>query len=197
MRVTILFTDIRNFTTISERLEPYEVVEMLNHYLSEVCEKILDQGGTIDKFIGDAVMAIFGAPVPKEDQALRAVRASLDLVEVADSMRLWLKQRFPGRGLPEFRIGVGIHTGSAVVGSIGSKKRMEYTAIGDAVNIASRLESLSKKVGWTIVSSMDTLEAAGETVRAGAEEMVQVKGKNKSIRVCEILEIMSPEKEEQ
>jgi class 3 adenylate cyclase len=186
-RVTVLFSDIRNFTTISERLAPGQVVEMLNRYLTWACEPILAAGGTVDKFVGDAIMAVFGAPAAHPDHARRAVAAALGLAAAASEFHDWLAQRFPGLGLPEFKIGVGLHTGEAVVGNIGSPKRLEYTAIGDTVNTASRLEGLSKELGWTIVASRATLEAVGAGVGVGESRTVQVKGRREPVEVCEIL----------
>jgi adenylate cyclase len=188
-RVTVLFSDIRNFTTISERLAPGQVVEMLNRYFTGACEPILAAGGTVDKFVGDAIMAVFGAPAAHPDHARRAVEAALGVTAAAREFRDWLAQRFIGMELPEFRIGVGLHTGDAVVGNIGSPKRLEYTAIGDTVNTASRLEGLSKDLGWTIVASLATLEAAGPGVTVGNRCTVTVKGRREPVAVCEILEL--------
>jgi len=185
-RVTVLFSDIRNFTTISESLEAHEVVEMLNTYLSRACEPILAQGGTVDKFIGDAVMAIFGAPVPSADHARRALQAALGLARQAREFRSWMEERFGDRGLPEFAVGIGIHTGEAVVGNIGSPRRLEYTAIGDTVNTASRLESLTKELGWTIVASHSTIKSAAG-VLTGRQETRPVKGRREPLQVFEVL----------
>uniref|UniRef100_A0A7C3V1E1 Adenylate/guanylate cyclase domain-containing protein n=1 Tax=Desulfobacca acetoxidans TaxID=60893 RepID=A0A7C3V1E1_9BACT len=196
-RVTVLFSDIRNFTTISESLTPGEVVEMLNRYFTRACEPILAVGGTVDKFVGDAIMAVFGAPATHPDHARRAIAAALDLVAAAREFQGWLGQRFPGLALPQFKIGVGLHTGEAVVGNIGSPKRLEYTAIGDTVNTASRLEGLSKELGWTIVASRATLIAAHPGVVVGDSRTVLVKGRREPVEVCEILglEATGPEKQ--
>jgi adenylate cyclase len=115
--VTVLFSDIRNFTTISEKLSAHEVVEMLNAYFSLVCEPILQRGGMVNKYIGDAVMAVFGAPKFYADHPRRALAAAVDMVEVGKAFRTWMNARFPDRGLPDFAIGVGLHTGSCVVGT--------------------------------------------------------------------------------
>lgn len=188
--VTVLFADIRNFTTISERLSASEVVEMLNAYLERACEPILRAGGTVDKFIGDSIMAIFGSPVPHPDHARRAVRAALDMVEAAGAFkRDFMEKQFGGRDLPDFRIGVGLHTGPAVIGNIGSQKRIEFTAIGDTVNVASRLEGLTKVLGWQIVASAETLTAAGPGVVVGGRQGAQVKGRLGEVQVVEILNL--------
>lgn len=184
--VTVLFADIRNFTPMSETLSPHEVVEMLNNYFSRVCEPILEQGGTVDKFIGDAVMAVFGSPAPHPDHARRAVRAALAMAGKAQEFRTWMAQRFPGRGLLDFHIGIGLHTGEAVVGNIGSPKRFEFTAIGDTVNTASRLEGVTKELGWIIVASAATITAAGPGVVTGGRKELQVKGRQEPVAVLEV-----------
>ena len=193
IQVTILFSDIRNFTTISERLNPHQVVEMLNAYFSRVCEPIWQEGGTVDKFIGDAVMAVFGSPVPYKDHAQRALRAALGIAETAREFRSWMHERFVGVNLPEFAIGIGVHTGEAVIGSVGSPRRMEFTAIGDTVNTASRLESLSKEFGWTMVASRATIDAAGPGVSIGKGEKISVKGREGYVEVFEVIGL-KPEK---
>lgn len=185
--VTVLFSDIRNFTTISEKLNAHEVVEMLNAYFSKVCEPILNRGGMVNKYIGDAVMAVFGAPKSYPDHARRAVAAALDMVKEGKEFRLWMEQRFPDRGLPVFAIGVGLHTGSCVVGDIGSERRTEFTAIGDTVNAASRLEGVTKELGVWLVASAATLKEAGEGITTGKTETVTVKGRAEPIEVIEVL----------
>lgn len=186
-QVTVLFSDIRNFTTISERLSPHQVVEMLNAYLSRACESIQNQGGTVDKFIGDAIMAVFGSPIPYKDHAQRALRAALSIRETANEFRSWMHEHFVNVALPEFEIGIGVHTGEAVIGNIGSPKRMEFTAIGDVVNTASRLEGLNKEFGWTIVASSATIHAAGPEVLTGRREKVVLKGREGEIEAFEVI----------
>jgi adenylate cyclase len=186
LTVTVLFADIRHFTSMSESLTPHEVVEMLNNYFSRVCEPILAQGGTVDKFIGDAVMAVFGSPAPHGDHARRALRAALAMAERAQEFDAWLAQRFVNRGLPDFHIGIGVHTGEAVVGNIGSPQRFEFTAIGDTVNTASRLEGLTKELGWDIVASSETIAAAGPGVATGRSKELKVKGRQEAVVVYEV-----------
>jgi adenylate cyclase len=187
LSVTTLFTDIRNFTTTSEKLNAREVVEMLNAFFSRICEPILREGGTVDKFIGDSIMAIFGSPVPYQDHARRALRAALAIQGEVEEFRSWMHQHFAGMDLPEFAIGVGIHTGEAVIGNIGSPKRMEFTAIGDAVNLSSRLEGLTKQLGWVIVASSATIDAAGPGVITGRREKVLVKGREGYVEILEVI----------
>lgn len=187
MVVTVLFSDIRSFTTISEKLSAHEVVEMLNTYFGKVCEPILNERGNVNKYIGDAVMAMFGSPVPYPDHARRAVKAALGMLKATDEFRGWMEQRFPDRGLPRFDIGIGLHTGTVISGDIGTDKRREYTIIGDTVNAASRLEGMTKELGWRIVASRVTLEAAGEGVICGEGSSIHVKGRSAEIDVVEIL----------
>ncbi len=187
LTVTVLFSDIRNFTTISEKLSAHEVVAMLNEYFTRVCRPIQAEGGMVNKFIGDAVMGVFGSPVAYPDHARRSIRAALGMAREAEGFRQWMAERYADRGLPEFAIGVGMHSGEAVIGDIGTPKRREFTAIGDTVNAASRLESATKDLKCVIVASETTVRAAGEGVRTGKIEEIRVKGKSEPIRVHEIL----------
>lgn len=187
LEVTVLFSDIRNFTTISEKLDAEEVVEMLNAYFGLSCEPILEQGGMVNKFIGDAVMAVFGSPVHYPDHARRALLAAQGMAREAAGFKDWMKQRFPDRGLPEFGIGIGVHTGLAVMGDIGSIKRREFTAIGDTVNAASRLEGVTKDLGCVVAASAAAIKAGGEGIRTGRRQVIQVKGKAEPIEVFEVL----------
>jgi adenylate cyclase len=187
VELTILFLDIRNFTAMSEKLSSREVFEMLNAWLPRACAPVLAHGGNVDKFIGDAVMAVFGSPVHQPDHARQAIVAAREIAAAAETFRKWLAARFPERGLPLFAIGIGIHSGRAVVGNLGTERRVEFTAIGDAVNLASRLESSTKELGWHIVASSDTLAAAGDSIATGARATISVKGKAMPIEVVEIL----------
>jgi len=187
--MTVLFSDIRNFTTISERLNAKEVVEMLNTYFERACKPLLAEGGSIDKFIGDAIMVEFGSPLPLPDHALRAARAAIALRAVAEDFTGWMVQRFPGRNLPAFAVGIGLHSGEAVIGNIGSPTRMEFTAIGDTVNLASRLEGMTKEMGCAILASEATIVEAGKAVVCGRSEVIKVKGREEAVRVFEVLEL--------
>jgi len=181
--ITILFSDIRNFTPMCEELEPEEVVEMLNAYFAMVCPHILENRGRVDKFIGDAIMAVFGAPVHSDDHARQALKAALGMSRDCDRFRLWLKQRFGDRDLPEFDIGIGVHTGLAVVGNIGFDKVTEYAVIGDAVNTASRLEGLTKQMKTRILISRQTAIAAGMGRQEGTGMHLNVKGRAEAVEV--------------
>ncbi|MDQ5882119.1 MAG: adenylate cyclase, partial [Pseudomonadota bacterium] len=177
----------------SERLNAKEVVEMLNTYFERACAPMLAEGGSIDKFIGDAIMVEFGSPLPVKDHALRAARAAVALAAVAEEFAGWMQLRFPDRGLPKFAIGIGLHSGEAVIGNIGSPARMEFTAIGDTVNLASRLEGMTKPLGCTILASEATVAEAGEAIVCGRSEVIQVKGREASVKVFEILEVIGGE----
>ena len=185
--VTVLFSDIRGFTTLSEKLSAHEVVEMLNAYFTRVCEPILEQGGTLDKYIGDAVMAVFGSTVSYPDHARRGLKAALGMQKEAEGFKEWMLQRFPDRGLAEFKIGVGLYTGQALVGNIGAPKRLEFATIGDTVNAASRLEGVTKDMKVVVAAAESTVKAAGEGVRTGKVETLTVKGRGEPIRVYEIV----------
>ena len=191
LTVTVLFSDIRGFTTLSEKLSAHEVVEMLNAYFTRACEPILAQGGTVDKYIGDAVMAVFGSPVQYPDHARRAMLAAVGMAKEAQAFKQWMHERFPDRGLAEFGIGIGLHTGEAVIGDIGTPKRKEFTAIGDTVNTASRLESATKELKVVIAASEATVRAAGEGVQTGKSERITVKGRTEPILVYEVLGVDS------
>ena len=183
LMVTILFSDIRSFTSISETMTAHELVKLLNEYFTEMVTVVMEEGGVVDKYIGDAIMAVFGAPVPKPDDARRAVRAAV-------RMRLALvalNARLVARGDSPLKTGVGLHTGEVVAGNIGSEKRMEYTVIGDAVNLASRLESSTKELGTDILISDDTHALIGDEFETRAVREITVKGRAKPVLVYEVL----------
>jgi adenylate cyclase len=160
--ITILFSDIRGFTSLSETRSPEQVVHLLNRYFTRQVEVIFRHGGTLDKFIGDAVMAFWNAPTPSPGHAPSAVAAALDMVLALDAFKRELAAG--DEGLGDFDIGIGLHTGPAVVGLLGSDTRMEYTAIGDAVNLASRIEGATKGVARVLVSGA-TREACRDSGR--------------------------------
>lgn len=173
LTVTILFSDIRSFTTISERMNAQELVGLLNEYFTDMVAIILDEGGVVDKYIGDAIMAVFGAPVPKADDAERAVRAAVRMRGALKS----LNERLVARGVPALKTGIGIHTGEVVAGNIGSEARMEYTVIGDAVNLASRLESSTKELGVDVLISEDTQTLVKGSFLTRTVREITVKGR--------------------
>jgi len=191
-QLTVLFVDIRGFTSLSEALSPEEVIELLNAYFQAVCPPIRAAGGRIDKFIGDAVMAVFNAPTPVPEHALAGCQAALGLAEAALRFRAWVDKRFPGRGLPPFDVGVGVHTGAAVVGNIGFDGVREYAVIGDTVNTASRLEGLTKELGARVLISEATRTAAGPRVRTSERHEVQVRGRRQTVAVFGLLGVDAP-----
>jgi adenylate cyclase len=185
---TVLFSDIRGFTAMAERIPPEEVVRRLNEYLALMIDIVFQHEGTLDKFIGDAVMAVFGAPMSFGDDEARAVRTAVAMQETAAELGL----RWQKAGLPAFKIGVGIHTGEVVVGTIGSERRMEYSAIGDTVNVASRMESLNKEHGTTILISGATHAKVASLVRSRFVDRVAVRGREQTIEIYEVLGLVEP-----
>lgn len=176
---TILFSDIRGFTALSETMPPEKVVALLNEYHGRMVESVFRHGGTLDKFIGDGLMAYFGAPVADPEHPRNAVACALDMLaelKALNEVRL-------GRGEAVLRVGVGVHTGPVVVGDIGSpRRRLEYTAIGDAVNLASRIEGLTKERGEPILVSEAARERAGDAFAWVEVEPAEVKGKSAPVR---------------
>ena len=182
---SVLFCDIRGFTTFSETMMPKELVQMLREYFSLMVDAVFSQQGTVDKFIGDCIMAIFGAPTPQADHAERAARTALamrDAVEAFNETRLQ-------DGLEPIQIGVGINTGNVVVGNIGSEQRLEYTAIGDAVNLASRLEGINKQYGTCIIISESSALQLSDAVILRELDEVRVKGKREPVKIYEVMGI--------
>ena len=160
---TVLFCDIRGFTSMSERLPVTEVAELLSRYLREACRPILSEGGRIMKIMGDGVMAVFGQDAPEDipAHAAAALRAGMGIVELAQTFRQWVASRFDFHGLPPFDVGVGIHTGEVMLFQLSVGGAGDLTAVGDTVNVASRLEQKTKELGWPIVVSKATLDHAG------------------------------------
>ena len=178
---TILFSDIRSFTSISETLSAEDLVISLNTYFNVMVTIIIENNGIIDKFIGDAIMAVFGAPVVHEDDSLNAVITGLKMIESLKGFNK--KQSAAGR--PPFKIGVGLNTGEVVVGNIGSTQKLDYTCIGDAVNLASRLEGLTKLYGIPLIISEYTYQESKNEVMAREIDSVRVKGKIKPVKIFE------------
>jgi adenylate cyclase len=182
--ISILFSDIRGFTSISEGLTPPELVRLLNEYLNPMTRIVLEEKGTLDKFIGDAVMAIFNAPLDLHNHPEAACRAALRMIgELAA-----LNEGFSSRGMNRIDIGIGINTGLAVVGNMGADIRFDYTAIGDSVNLASRLEGLNKQYGTHILVSEDTRQlVTGSDFVFREVDRVRVKGKHQPVVIFELM----------
>ena len=181
--LTILFSDIRGFTSISEASEPEEVVEMLNEYLTRMVDILLAHGGTLDKFIGDAVMGFWNAPAPDPEHAKHAVACAIEMVQETARLR----ERWEAEGKPALRIGIGVNTGEAVVGNIGSERVFGYTVIGDAVNLASRLEGKNKDYVTEIIVSEFTLARIGAAFETVYLDDVKVKGKDKAVKIYQVV----------
>jgi adenylate cyclase len=185
--LTAMFADIRGFTTLSERLSPTALVELLNEYLSSMTSIIFKHWGTLDKYIGDAIMAFWGAPYPQTDHAVRACRAALEMLETLNK----LQAKWEAEGRPHIAIGVGINTGPMVVGNMGSEKRFNFTIMGDNVNLASRLEGTNKQFGTRIIISESTYLKVHEHYVARELDLIRVKGKLKPVKIYELLGLIS------
>jgi len=183
--VTVLFCDIRGFTRLAERLSPEEVVSLLNEFYTLMIETTFRHGGTLDKFLGDAVMAVFGAPVRHPDHAIRAVRTALDMQAATAS----LNERRRRLGDDPIRVGIGVSLGEAVAGTVGTEERMEYTVIGDSVNLAARLEAQAKP--GRILISQATYERLHDQVKVRDLGGIRVKGKEEEVDVYEVIELFN------
>ena len=182
-RLTVLFSDIRGFTTVSETLKPQVLVKLMNDYLTPMTDIVLKNGGTIDKYMGDAIMAFWGAPIWQEDHQIRACRTALEMLKKLHELQIvWGKAE-----IPKLEIGVGISTGKVTVGNMGSSTRFDYTVIGDTVNLGSRLEGLNKEYGTYIILPKYTYEDVKGDFVMRQLDWVKVKGKNKPIKIYELM----------
>jgi len=189
--ITVLFSDVRGFTSLSEKHSPEEVVSILNEYLGEMAEIVFKWEGTLDKFIGDAILAFWGAPMKQENHAELAVKCALNMVKRLEE----LQQKWQSEGKSVLDCGIGINTGEVLVGNIGAEgKKMDYTAIGDHVNLGSRVEGLTKKYNVHILITEFTLDkirgliTAGKLYRTSVKglEKVVVKGKEQPVAIYEV-----------
>lgn len=177
--ITVLFSDIRGFTSLSEKLTPTEVVERLNEYLQAMTDIVFKHDGTLDKYVGDAIVAFYGAPIPYNDHARRAVATALDMqAALLDLQAKWIEE-----GLPVIEIGIGVNTGSMVVGNIGARERLDFTVIGDAVNLASRVESLTKELHGRILITQSTFDLINDQIEVEGPYSAPVKGKSDDVKV--------------
>ncbi|MCC5658918.1 GAF domain-containing protein [Nostoc sp. XA010] len=182
--VTILFSDIRGYTTLTENLGAAEVVLLLNQYFETMVEAVFNHEGTLDKFIGDALMAVFGAPLPlTENHAWRAVQSALDMRQRLEEFN----RRRIIQAQPQIHIGIGISSGDVVSGNIGSRKRMDYTVIGDGVNLSSRLEAVTKDYGCDILLSEFTYQLCSDRIWVRQLDKIRVKGKHQAVNIYELI----------
>lgn len=182
--LTALFSDVAGFSTISENLKPEELVELLNDYLTEMTEIILRYEGTLDKYEGDAIIAFFGAPISMDDHAKRACLVAIEMQKNLGNLRnKWEKE-----GKPELYTRIGLNTGPMVVGNMGSKNRMDYTIMGDAVNLASRLEGVNKDYHTSIIISEETFNSVKDNIEARELDIIRVKGKSEPVKIYELID---------
>ncbi|MGH7785498.1 MAG: adenylate/guanylate cyclase domain-containing protein, partial [Candidatus Binatia bacterium] len=180
---TVLFSDVRNFTPIAERLAPEQLVELLNLYLGEMTDIVFANDGMLDKYVGDGVMAVWGAPIRQPDHAVRACRAALAMVE----RLVHINARCSARGWPTLNIRIGLNSGPMVFGNMGSAGHLSLTVMGDNVNLGARLEGINKLYGTTIIVSENTLGAAQDVLTVRELDVVRVKGKAQKVRIYEVL----------
>ena len=181
--LTVLFSDIRGFTSFSETMTPEQLVHLLNEYLTAMTDIVFKYDGLLDKYMGDAIMAVYGAPLDQPDHALRACRTALDMMKELKK----LQKKWAGEGQPVLDIGIGISSGDMVVGNMGSQMRFDYTVMGDSVNLGSRLESINKEYGTNIIISEYTYEAVKDVLLCRELDSVRVKGKNLPVKIYELL----------
>jgi adenylate cyclase len=181
--ITVFFSDIRGFTTISESMSPQELVQMLNKYLTAMTDIVLKYEGTLDKYEGDAIMCFWGAPVPQEDHALRACKCAVEQLKALNE----LNKDFPEEY--QFDIGIGINSGRMTVGNMGSMQRMDYTLIGDNVNLGARLEGTNKQYMTRTIISENTYGLVKDHVVVRELDNIRVKGKNKPVLIYELIDI--------
>ena len=177
--VTVLFADLRDFTRLAEGLDPRQVVVLLNRFHAAMVQVVFDHGGTLDKYLGDGLMVYFGAPVAQPDQAARAVRCALGMQQTLAT----LNRQGGALASPSLRMGIGVHTGLAVVGDIGAESRREFTVIGDAVNVAARLEQLTKQFKLPVLVSASTVAAAAGAMPFRLVDRVNLRGRTEAVEV--------------
>ncbi len=181
--LTAMFSDIRNFTGLSERMPAPELVELLNEHLSDMTEVIFQYWGTLDKYIGDSIMAFWGAPYPQPDHAERACKAGLSMLKTLEAAEVRMREQ----GKPPLSIGIGVNTGPMLVGNMGSRRRFNFTVMGDNVNLASRLEALNKTFGTRLIISESTHQAVATKMLVRELDLIRVKGRTVPVKIYELL----------
>jgi serine/threonine-protein kinase PpkA len=194
---TILFSDVRNFAKIAEKLDPNESVELLNAYFATACEPILTQRGWVVKFVGDGIVAMFDDNAAATCHQARATKAALLITVAAHQFQDWIDSRFPNRNLPPFAVGVGLHCGEVSIVEAAQGSNEETTVLGDVVNLASRFESMTTELGWSIAASADVLFGAGERFTMGRSGQVVLDGRDAMAEVFEVLSLVPPDGEAQ
>jgi len=189
LQATVLFSDIRGFTSMAERMPPEQLLKILNRYFTEMVSAVMQNEGIVDKFIGDCIMAVWGPPTPSKNDAQLAIKAVLEMRRRLDKLNL----EFAAQGLPTLKTGIGLHSGPVVAGNIGADGddsmagKMEYTVIGDTVNLASRLESMTKEMKVDVLISEDTVRLAGAQAQVEALSEVKVRGRERAVQVYRLL----------
>ncbi len=198
LQATVMFADIRNFTTMAERLSAAELAALLGRYFELACRPVVAFGGTHLKMLGDGLLALFEedthAGVDSQDKmphAQRALAAALGMQESVNSFKHWVEEQYGQRGLPTFNVGIGLHSGEVLLSRLGGVDSPEITALGDSVNIASRLQATGKELGWSVVASMETAQLAGPALKRGRQELVNLRGREKPVAACEVLGLSS------
>jgi adenylate cyclase len=187
---TVMFSDLRGFTSFAETLQPEQVIDALNRYLTAMSEAILDHGGTLVAYMGDGIMAVFGAPLQQEDHADRALAAARDMLARLEGFNGWLREQELHQG---FKMGIGLNTGPVMSGNVGSERRLEYTALGDTTNTAARLEGMTKGTPHQLYVADSTRDA----LRTAADDLVEVgdfevRGRKAKIKLWSLREPEAP-----
>jgi len=183
--LSVLFSDIRGFTTLSERMTPEHLVDHLNHYLQAMTDIVIKYDGTLDKYVGDEIMAFWGAPIPQNNHALLSCKAAIEMMTKLKEMNTHWRQE----GKDAINIGIGINTGEMIVGNVGSSSRMDYTLIGDNVNLGARLEGTNKIYSTNIIISEYTYEQVKEQVIVRELDLIRVKGKDRPVTIYELIDV--------
>ncbi len=183
IETSVLFADLEGFTQLSETMSPQTLIKLLNDYFTPMTQIIMAYQGTLDKYIGDALMALWGAPVPLPDHALRACRAAIEM----EKTMIGLQEKWEALGLPNLTARLGLHTGPVVAGNVGSRERFNYTVLGDTVNLASRLEGVNKAYGTRILLSEETANLVKDRLLVRELDAVQVKGRSKPVNIYELV----------